>query len=129
MRLKNHIRILIIATFVWLFFLVLGFPDYYLQYSTKLMIWFDILLLIPFSIIIWLILKKVKKMRRMKTSLWYSFYFTVPLAIYDYLYCGLYLGYGFNFIHIFWFLSIYYLILWIQFPAVAIILNKRSDSY
>ncbi|KAA3661562.1 MAG: hypothetical protein DWQ10_04245 [Calditrichaeota bacterium] len=129
MRLKNHFRILIIASIVWFFFLILGFPDYYLQYSTKTMIWFDILLLIPFSIIIWHLLKNVKKTKRMKVSLWYSFYFTVPLAIYDYLYCGLYLGYGFSFVYKFWFLSIYYLILWIQFPAVALILNKRTGSY
>ena len=126
MRLKNHIRVLIIATIVWFLFLLLGLPDYYLQYSTNIMIWFTFLLLIPFSIMIWFIFKPIKKSKRVRISLWYAFYFTIPLAIYDYLYCGLYLDYGFRFIYIFWFLSIYYVLLWFLFPAIALILNKNS---
>jgi hypothetical protein len=128
MRLKNHIKILIIATLVWLFFLLLGMPDYYLQYSTNTMIWFTILLLIPFSIIIWYIFKPIKKSKRIKISLWYALYFTVPLAVYDYLFCGIYLDYGFRFITVFWFLSVYYLILWFLFPGIAFILNGRYNS-
>ena len=128
MRSKHHIRILIIATIIWFFFLILGLPDYYLQYSTEIMIWFDISLLIPFSIIIWFVLKTIKKSRRMNIALWYSFYFTLPLAFYDYLYCGIYLKYGFSFIYVFWFLSVYYLVLWILFPTIAVILNNRSET-
>ena len=128
MRSKHHIRILIIATIIWFFFLILGLPDYYLQYSTEIMIWFDISLLIPFSIFIWFVLKTIKKSRRMNIALWYSFYFTLPLAFYDYLYCGIYLKYGFSFINVFWFLSVYYLVLWILFPTIAVILNNRSET-
>lgn len=128
MRIKHHIRILIIATIIWFFFLILGLPDYYLQYSTEIMIWFDISLLIPFSIFIWFVLKTIKKSRRMNIALWYSFYFTLPLAFYDYLYCGIYLKYGFSFIYVFWFLSVYYLVLWILFPTIAVILNNRSET-
>lgn len=128
MRIKHHIRILIIATIIWFFFLILGLPDYYLQYSTEIMIWFDISLLIPFSIFIWFVLKTIKKSRRMNIALWYSFYFTLPLAFYDYLYCGIYLKYGFSFINVFWFLSVYYLVLWILFPTIAVILNNRSET-
>ena len=125
MRTKNHIRVLIIATIVWFLFLVLGLPDYYLQYSTKTLILYDVLLLIPFSIIIWIIFKPIKKTRRITISLWYAFYFSVPLALYDYLFCGIYLGYGFQFISVFWFLSVYYLVVWFLFPAIALILNDR----
>ncbi len=128
MRIKHHIRILIIATIIWFFFLILGLPDYYLQYSTEIMIWFDISLIIPFSIFIWFVLTKIKKSRRMNIALWYSFYFTLPLAFYDYLYCGIYLKYGFSFIYVFWFLSVYYLVLWILFPTIAVILNNRSET-
>ena len=128
MKIKHHMRIFLIATIVWIFFLILGLPDYYLQYSTRIMIWFDILLLIPFSIIIWFVLKSVKKTKRVKISLWYAFYFTLPLALYDYLYCGIYLNYGIHFIFDFWFLSVYYIILWILFPFIAIILNHITES-
>ena len=127
MRIKNHLRVLAIATIIWVLFLLLGLPDYYLQYSTNIMIWFSALLIIPFSIIIWYIFKPIRKSRRMKISLWYAFYFTFPLAVYDYLYCGLYLGYGMRFIYIFWFLSIYYIILWILFPVIAFIQNSKSE--
>jgi len=125
MKFKNHVRILIYATIAWFLFLLAGMPDYYLQYSTITMIWFDVLLLIPFFIIIWFIFKPIKTSIRIQISLWYSFYFTVPLAIYDYLYCGIYLGYSINFLVVFWFLSIYYLIPWILFPMIAKVLNRN----
>ena len=125
---KIHFRILIYATAVWLLFFILGMPDYYLQYSTESIIVYEILLLIPFSIIIWLIFRRVKASRRVKLSLWYSFYFTFPLFIYDLLYCGIYLDYGINFILVFWFLSVYYVIPWILFPVIAITLNKKQTQ-
>jgi len=128
MKTKHHIRILISATIVWFIFFILGLPDYYLQYSTTTMIWFAILVLFSISFIIWFVLKKIKRSRRMNIALWYSFYFTIPLAIYDYLYCGIYLKYGIKFIFVFWILSVYYLILWILFPLIAFILNSRKAT-
>jgi hypothetical protein len=125
---KTHIRIFFIAILVWFLFYVLGLPEYYLQYSTGTMIWFDVLLLVPFSIILWIVFKPIKQHRRIKISLWYSFYFTIPLAVYDYLYCGIYLDYGLSFLYVFWFLSVYYLIPWILFPVVAMVLNKRKGK-
>ena len=128
MRVKNHLRILIYATIVWVLFFFAGMPEYYLQYSTKSIILFVILLLIPFSVIIWFLFKPINKLRRFKMSLWCSFYFTVPLSIYDYIYCGIFLDYGFNFIYAFWFLSVYYVIPWILFPMIAILLNKKTSN-
>jgi len=128
MIVKLHLRILIYATIVWILFFLAGMPDYYLQYSTKSIILYEILLLIPFSVIIWFIFRPIKTSRRIKLSLWYSFYFTVPLSIYDYIYCGIYLGYGLRFIYVFWFLTVYYIIPWILFPLIAILLNKKTSN-
>ena len=128
MIVKIHLRILIYATVVWALFFLAGMPDYYLQYSTKSIILYEILLLIPFSVIIWFIFRTIKTSRRIKLSLWYSFYFTIPLSIYDYIYCGIYLGYGLRFIYVFWFLSVYYIIPWILFPLIAILLNKKTSN-
>jgi hypothetical protein len=125
MKIKNHIRIFLIASLVWLFFLLAGMPDYYLQYSTKFMVLFVILLLIPISVIIFFVFKPVKSSRRLRIAFWYAFYFTFPLAIYDTVYCGIYLGYGVEFLSVFWFLSIYYLIPWLLFPVIAILLNRK----
>jgi hypothetical protein len=110
---------------VWSLFLLAGMPDYYLQYSRQSMILFVVLLLIPISTIIIYIFKPLKSGRRMTIALWYAFYFTIPLAIYDSLYCGLYLGYGIGFVGVFWFLSVYYLIPWILFPLIAVVLNQK----
>ena len=126
MIVKIHLRILIYATIIWVLFFLAGMPDYYLQYSTNSIILYEILLLIPFSVIIWFIFRTIKTSRRIKLSLWYSFYFTVPLSIYDYIYCGIYLGYGLRFIYVFWFLSVYYIIPWILFPMIAMLLNKKQ---
>jgi len=125
MKTKNHLKLLIIAILVWFIFLLAGMPDYYLQYSNQTMLLFVTILLIPISFIILIVFKPIKSERRLRIAFWYAFYFTVPLAIYDTLYCGLYLGYGFNFLWVFWFLSIYYVIPWILFPMLAIILNKK----
>ena len=125
MRIKNHIRILIIASVVWFLFLLGGMPDYYLQYSLQTMILFVTLLLIPIAVIIFFVFRPIKRGRRLTIAYWYAFYFTIPLAIYDSLYCGFYLGYGMKFIGVFWFLSIYYLIPWILFPLIAKFLNYK----
>lgn len=50
----------------------------------------------------------------------------LPLAFYDWLYCGVYLGYGTGFVRRFWYLSIYYAIPWVVLPVVALILNQRD---
>lgn len=127
MRKRNHIRILVIATSVWVIFLLAGMPDYYLQYSNQHMLLFVIVLIIPISIIITKVFRPINPQKRLKISFWYAFYFSVPLAIYDILYCAIYLGYGINFIVVFWFLSIYYLIPWILFPMIAHKLNRISN--
>jgi hypothetical protein len=125
---KSHVRIFIIATLVWFFFFLVGVPDYYLQYSTRSMVWFVILLLIPISVIIYAIFRQISRQRRLTISLWYAFYFTIPLAVYDGFYCGLYLGYGLKFLTVFWFLSIFYLIPWLLFPLIASLLNQSSEN-
>lgn len=126
MKIKYHLQLLVYASFAWVLFYVIGLPEYYLQYSTKILIGFDLFLLIPFTLLMFKVLKPVNKNKRIKISLWYSFYFTIPLAFYDYLYCGIYLGYGLKFIYVYWVISVYYIIFWILFPLIAIGLNKSK---
>ncbi|MGD8996443.1 MAG: hypothetical protein PVH34_14585, partial [Syntrophobacterales bacterium] len=101
---RGHIRIFLIATVVWGGFWLAGLPSYYQQYSTVPMVWFDSLVLIPISVIVYFVLKRLKPERRLPVALWLAFYFTVPLALYDWLYCGLYLGHGIQFISRSWYL-------------------------
>ena len=128
MAMRDHIRIFLIATVVWVSFWAAGLPSYYQQYSNLLMIWFDLLLLIPIAAIAYLVLRRLRLERRLKTTLWLAFYFTVPLSVYDWLYCGLYLGHGVQFISRYWYLTVYYAFPWVLLPLMALLLNLMRSG-
>ena len=123
---NGHIRLFFIATLVWVGFWIVGLPAYYQQYSNTQMVWFDALVLIPIAAIVTAVLRPIRPSRRLAVSLWIAFYFTVPLAFYDWLYCGVYGGSGLRFILKYWYLSVYYVIPWILLPLVALALNRMS---
>jgi hypothetical protein len=114
-----------IATLVWVGFWAGGLPSYYQQYSTEFMVIFDLVALVLIAGVVYLVLRSVKRKRLLKLSLWLAFYFTVPLVVYDWLYCGIYLSHGVEFIGRFWYLSVYYAIPWIVFPLIAV--GIKSD--
>ena len=93
------------------------------------MIWFDSLVLVPIAGVTYFVLRRVRPGERLAKALWLAFYFTVPLFVYDWLYCGLYLGHGVRFISRYWYLSVYYVIPWVLLPLVAFFLDgKRSGK-
>jgi hypothetical protein len=49
---------------------------------------------------------------------WIAFYITIPLFVYDLLYIKFVLKEPFDFINRFWFLSVFYIIPWIQAPIL-----------
>ena len=124
MKRKHHLRLLILATTVWAGFLIGGLQDYYQQYSTEFMLGFDLLALGSISLVLYLVLRHVATRRRMSAALWIAFYFTVPLAVYDWLYCGLALGRGIGFLWEYWYLTVYYVIPWLLAPAIALFVNR-----
>ena len=125
---RGHIRLLLIATLVWVGFLLGGLPSYYQQYSTAFMAFFALVVLIPITGVVYLVLRGVKRERRLRVSAWFAFYFTVPLAIYDWLFCGVYLGHGTQFLSRLWYLSVYYAIPWVVLPTVALMLDHRDSK-
>ncbi|MGB5340873.1 MAG: hypothetical protein WBP67_02170 [Thermoanaerobaculia bacterium] len=128
MPIQGHIGIFLIATVVWAGFWIAGLPYYYQQYSRLFMIWFDSLVLIPIAAIAYLVLRRLRPEKRLATACWLAFYFTVPLAVYDWLYCGLYLGHGVQFIQKYWYLTVYYAIPWILLPIMALLLNHTRSG-
>jgi hypothetical protein len=92
------------------------------------MLWFDALVLIPIAAIVYFVLRRLRPERRLTVALWLAFYFTVPLAVYDWLYCGLYLGHGIQFISRYWYLTVYYAIPWALLPLVARLLNRKRSG-
>ena len=120
---RSHIRLGIIVTAVWALFWLLGWPDYYQQYSTRWMVIFVVILAPLFWILVIRMLRSIKSGRIYK-SIILSTYFTVPFFVYDYVYCGFYLGNGMGFLHKYWYLTIYYIIPWIMVPLTAVWMEK-----
>jgi len=123
---RSHIRLGFIVTAVWGLVWLLGWPEYYQQYSTRWMVIFVVILAPLFWILVIRMLRSIKSGRIYK-SIILSTYFTVPFFVYDYMYCGLYLGNGMGFLHKYWYLTIYYIIPWIMVPLTAVwIEGKRA---
>ena len=129
MRTRHHFRLWVLATLVWAGFLLAGLPDYYQQYSTGFMVGFDLLLLLPIFGVLFVVLRRVPSRQRPTLALWIAFYFTVPLAVYDYLYCGLVLGRGIGFLWQYWYLTVYYVIPWLLFPAMVTLIDQFDAGH
>ncbi|WP_022664271.1 hypothetical protein [Desulfospira joergensenii] len=128
MKPHNHLRIFILVTTAWLLFWAAGLPDYYQQYSTRTMIFFDLIILPPIWFIIYLSVKKARPGRAFTASLWWAFYISVPLFVYDLLYAGIFLGHGLNFLGTYWYLTVYYILPWIIFPPTGRFIDKKRIS-
>jgi hypothetical protein len=125
MRLKRHLRLLLIVTAAWILFWIAGLPDYYRQYSTATMIVFDFVILPPIVYFVYASIRKARPGRSLAVSLWMAFYISVPLFFYDLLYCGVYLGRGVRFIWEFWYLTVYYILPWLIFPPIGRRIDRR----
>ncbi len=126
MTLQSHLKILLIMTTGWLLFWVVGLPDYYQQYSTRFMISFDAAVLPPVALVVHSALKKFGRGKSYFLSLWLAFYISVPLFLYDLLYCGYYRGHGLGFVRTYWYLTVYYILPWVVFPALAWRIERSS---
>lgn len=128
MSARRHLRLLGIVTVAWAVFWIGGLPDYYRQYSDGFMIVFDLAILLPLWYVVLRVLKRVRRGSRLMVAGWLAFYITVPLLLYDVLYCGVYLGYGAGFVVEFWYLSVYYIVPWIILPPTGLWLDRRPAT-
>lgn len=123
---KKHLSLFLQASAAWLLFWLIGLPDYYQQYSTLVMGVLSTLLSVLFSLFALFILIRCREEIRLSKAIWLSFYYTVPLAFYDTLYCGWYLGLGASFLLTHWYLTVFYFSLWLTFVPTAWLLTIRS---
>ncbi len=122
---RNHAKAFLFGTVGWVAFLIGGLPDYYQQYSTGFMIAFDVLLLPPLWAVAVLVLKWMEGESRYRNAVVLTFYLTVPLFVYDLLYCGVHLGHGLSFLATYWYLSVYYVVPWLVLPASGRWLDQK----
>jgi hypothetical protein len=124
---RAHVSLLLQAISVWFAFWLAGLPHYYQQYSTVLLGVASILLSVAISLAaIWLLLRTRPERRRAR-AFWLAFYYTLPFALLDTLYCGWYLGHGSDYLHRYWYLSVFYLTPWLTFPPTAALLGLQAE--
>ena len=127
MNLKQHLTMIIICFAAWFIFLLLGIPsNYYLDYSASIKVLIIIctfLFFIPAVAI--LLFRTFKNTNLLTASLYFSVYVTLGIFILDYLYCGIYLGYGLGFVKSHWTQSVFYILPWFEVPIIGYIMEKR----
>ncbi len=124
MTLRAHATLCLQAVGFWALFWLVGWPGYYQQWPTPLIGAGSVLLSAAISLGVTYLLQRARPERRMQLAFWYAFYFTVPLAGLDILYCGLYLGHGHDYLVKYWYLSVFYLSPWLSFAPTAWVLNR-----
>jgi hypothetical protein len=128
MSARKHLILLLQAVGVWGAFWVAGLPAYYQQYEMLTMAIACILLSVLISLAAVFVLRQGRESTRMTRALWLSVYYTVPFLLLDALYCGWYLGHGWQFVSKYWYLSIFYVTPWLTFMPTVVSSNVRLDS-
>jgi hypothetical protein len=126
MRLQNHFKLLAQTVLAWLGFWLLGLPEYYQQYSAAAVGIGIVILSVATSLLCLLILLRVSPKRRFVVAFWLSFYFTVPFALLDTWYCGIYLGHGSSYLWTYWYLTVFYVSPWLTLLPTAALLQRFS---
>ena len=126
MRLHSHFKLLAQAIVVWFGFWLLGLPDYYQQYSAAAVGIGVVILSVATSLLCLLVLLRVSSKRRFIVAFWLSFYFTIPFAVLDTWYCGIYLGHGSSYLWVYWYLTVFYVSPWLTFLPSAVLLQHFS---
>lgn len=128
MRPIAHVRLACLGALVWLVFWIGGLPNYYQQYSFATMFLFSVALVPTIALIAWKVIGSTRVERRKQLGFWLSFYFTGPLLLLDYLYCGLYLSHGWHFLVDYWYLTAFYVLPWLILVPIAWVLARARPT-
>lgn len=128
MNTRQHLGLLVQVIALWAGFWVLGLPAYYQQYSTEALGVASVLLSVLISLAAIYLLARVPPQARMRRAFWLSFYYTVPFAILDSLYCGMYLGHGPVYLLQYWYLTVFYVSPWLTFMPTVLLLRKVQGA-
>ena len=126
MSFAKHLALLTQGMVVWAMFWLAGLPGYYQQYSQVTMAVGCILLSVAISLGTVFILLRGHPGTKLRRAVWISFYFTVPFAILDWLYCGVYLKHGTAFLSQYWYLTVFYFTPWLTFVPTALLLRRTQ---
>jgi hypothetical protein len=130
MTFRQHIVLIGICLAAWLLFLVLGIPsNYYLDYSPLVKLGIGVATLLFFMPpLTFYGLRWIKPDNYFTSSLVFCAYATLGPFVLDYLYCGLYQGYGLGFLKSHWLQTAGYIIFWAEMPVLGWMMQKRCAS-
>ncbi len=127
MKTRHHLILAAISIILWLLYYLLGLSsDYYQDLNNKekviglLMTFFGVL---PFIAVI--VLTFIKR-PFLQTSVWFAFYSSVPIFIFDYIFVGILQGEGLHFLVSHWYLTLVYFVVWIELPVIGKTLEQLS---
>ena len=125
---KHHLLLFCLATTLWTLFLLGGLSsDYYQTWSfVKVLLIVDVIPGIALIPIGYYVFKCIIGHDYYSAAFWGSFYGSIPLIIYDYLYIAVHLNQGMAFLTSYWYLTIFYLVPWFVFPLVARFIVKKN---
>lgn len=129
LSLKTHVSLLLMSFLTWGFFVIVGLPDYGQSWSydfTVIVVIAITVLYIPLSK--FLLKKMFSDNEYFKNSIWLAFYLTVPLFTYDTIFIGIIGGEGLKFIPKYWYLTFFYFSFWVQFPLIALLMEKNLED-
>lgn len=120
MTAKKHAALLLYSFATWLTFYLIGLPDYYQQYPTRL----HVVLVIAVTALYFPWGRQSLQWfwrdgQHQRNAWWLALYLTVPLFVYDYLLLAVYKGLGIGFVVPYWYLTLFYFSFWVQIPYVA----------
>lgn len=121
----KHLKFVVIVIAIYVVFVIRGLSTNHYQDLQLDFIFIDNL-----EIFMWLIpacfiiLKFVsRKQDYFKDSFWLTFYATVPFVCFDLIFLGGIKGYGVGYFGRWWFLTLFYFILWVEFPIVGYLMQ------
>jgi hypothetical protein len=126
MRPRTHLKTLAQAVLAWFGFWLLGLPDYYQQYSAAAVGIGSVLLSVAISLLFLFVLLRVAPERRRAVAFWLSLYYTLPFAVLDTWYCGIYLNHGASYLLTYWYLTVFYISPWLTLLPTAVLLQRHS---
>ena len=121
---RKHLSLLIQSVVIWALFWLLGWPDYYQQYSTAAIGVGCTILSVFISLAAIRILQRSRPENRRARAFWCSVYYTATFALLDSLYCGVYLGNGVQYLWQYWYLTVFYITPWLTFMPTEYLLRQ-----
>ncbi len=127
--LKPHLSLLLMSFITWGFFVLVGLPDYGQSWSYD----FTVIIVIAITGLYiplgeYLLKKMFPGQDYFRNALWLAFYLTIPLFSYDTLFLGIIDGQGLRFIPKYWYLTFFYFSFWLQFPLIALLMEKNRHE-